>query len=101
MSYYQKDLDPNKKKEKVTAPLVITHFNTNMAMLMVNVCFLLFFVHNVVNPPKWIATVLHCSFWLIWGCGVILILGYFVAILDHNVIVIEAKKKENKPEDKK
>ena len=98
MSYYQKDLDPNKKK--VTAPLIITHFNTNMAMLMVNVCFLLFFIHNVVNLPKWMVTVLHCSFWILWGCGIILILGYFVAICDHNVIVIDDKRKDKTSNEK-
>ena len=94
MSYYQNDLDPNKKKEKVTAPLIISHFNANMAMMMMNVCFLLLFIYNISSIPEWLITILHCSFWLIWACGIILILGYFVAILDHNVHVVTQKQQD-------
>lgn len=101
MRHYQKDLDPNKKK--VTTPLVITHFNQNMALLMINVCFLMYFVLCEVHIPNWLMLMLQCSMWMLWSCGIILILGYFVAICDRNVIVIEDKRKDktsNKKEQK-
>ena len=62
---------------------------------------MLYLLMGQPNVPSWMMTILQFGFWLLWVCGVVLILGYFVAILDHHVIVVETKKKENKSDDKK
>ena len=95
MGYYNDNFNMNNNNKKVTAPLLLTHFNTTMTYLMINICFLMCIIFSDVNIPRWLLFMLRCTFWVLWSCCVVLVGGYLSAILDKNVFIVEIKKNDN------
>ena len=92
--------NPNDKKQKVTTPLVITHFNSVMSLITLNICFLLLMSMFNLSFADWVVVIMKVSMIIFWSCGIILILGYIAAILDHNVIILEDKRSDKSSKDK-
>ena len=87
------------KEEPKVNPMIITGFNKHMIVTSAMVLILTFISsNNDFNLPMWVIVLLITTSWLWIVGGVIVCLGYIIAIVERKVSIIEIAK-NNKKED--
>jgi len=87
-----------------THPMFITSFNTVMTQIMLNVIalsFILQYIKNDLTAYRWVVWLIGSFIAVEWFFGILLCLGYFVAIADRNVHIVERKHTDNKNNNEK
>ena len=84
------------KPEKVTNPMFIAGFNRHMCWLTLYVLFLSFYAKHCTDIPAWLMFIIQgiCCLGIVGG--LIICLGYLVAICEKNVTILEIKKDKEK-----
>lgn len=79
------------KLEKVTQPLMISSFNRHMCWSTLYILLLIFLLKTTINLPNWLILIMQITCWINIVCGIILCIGYAVAIAEQNVIILAVK----------
>lgn len=84
------------KNEKVTNPLYISSFNRHMCWTTLYVLILIYVIKTMPNLPQWVKVILQVTCWIDIAGGIIVCLGYLVAVMEKNVTILVIKDKNKK-----
>jgi hypothetical protein len=87
----------NKSTTKATNPLLITCFNKQMCCTSLNFLIAFVMLQFYVNIPSWLIIALNISIWINLICGIIITIGFAIAVTDRNVYIYQHDL-ENKKE---